>query len=291
MPKENKTADKKEYQKEYMRNYIANSESITCPVCGGAFHTYSKYKHDRTKKHLQALLDIKDKEEKAELKKKEEEAQQKALAEAEAQRTKTTKTIKIKKKKSVVERGKPPQSPTASGIAKKEEEPKPKERPTPAPRKKKEEAKPESLKMLEEYGSSSEEESEKKPTKTELKDVSFVLQSKKINSEEVAEYIKAQFEASANPDRATATKTVRLNKNASLWRKVSKELDGKTFKELGQNFGKIVAEAYDKPSSQGDFAQMLKQVILHFTKVPKPVEDKMKELIRSLKQKQVESSV
>jgi len=275
MPKENKkTADKKEYQKEYMRNYIAKSESITCPVCGGQFHTYTKYKHDRTKKHLQALLDIKDKEEKAELKKKEEEAQQKALAEADAKRTKT---IKIKKKKSVVEE--------------KKEEPKPKERPTPAPRKKKEEAKHESLKMLEEYGSSSEEEAEKKPTKTELKDVSFVLQSKKINSEEVAEYIKTQFEGSANPDRATATKTVRLNKNASLWRKVSKELDGKTFKELGQNFGKIVATAYDKPSSQGDFAQMLKQVILHFTKVPKPVEEKMKELIRGLKQKQVESSV
>jgi len=275
MPKENKkTADKKEYQKEYMRNYIAKSESITCPICGGQFHTYTKYKHDRTKKHLQALLDIKDKEEKAELKKKEEEAQEKALAEADAKRTKT---IKIKKKKSVVEE--------------KKEEPKPKERPTPAPRKKKEEAKHESLKMLEEYGSSSEEEAEKKPTKTELKDVSFVLQSKKINSEEVAEYIKTQFEGSANPDRATATKTVRLNKNASLWRKVSKELDGKTFKELGQNFGKIVATAYDKPSSQGDFAQMLKQVILHFTKVPKPVEEKMKELIRGLKQKQVESSV
>lgn len=286
MPKENKkTADKKEYQKEYMRNYIANSESITCPVCGGQFHTYTRYKHDRTKKHLQALLDIKDKEEKAELKKKEEEAQQKALAEAEAQRNKPTKTIKIKK------RGKPPQPPTASGIAKKAEEPKPKEKPTPAPRKKKEEAKPESLKMLEEYGSSSEEEAEKEPTKTELRDVSFVLQAKKINSEEVAEYIKAQFESSANPDRATATKTVRLNKNASLWRKVSKELDGKTFKELGQNFGKIVAAAYDKPSSQGDFAQMLKQVILHFTKVPKPVEEKMKELIRGLKQKQVESTV
>ena len=284
MPKEKKTANKKEYQKEYMRNYIANSESITCPVCGGAFHTYSKYKHDRTKKHLQALLDIKDKEEKAELKKKEE-AQQKALAEADAKRTKTTKTIKIKK------RGKPPQPPTASGIAKKEEEPKPKERPTPAPRKRKEEAKPESLKMLEEYGSSSEEEAEKEPTKTELRDVSFLLQAKKINSEEVAEYIKAQFEASANPDRAATTKTVRLNKNASLWRKVSKELDGKTFKELGQNFGKIVAAAYDKPSSRGDFAQMLKQVILHFTKVPKPVEEKMKELIRGLKQKQVESSV
>jgi len=289
MPKENKkTADKKEYQKEYMRNYIAKSESITCPICGGQFHTYTKYKHDRTKKHLQALLDIKDKEEKAELKKKEEEAQQKALAEADAKRTKT---IKIKKKKSVVERGKPPQPPTASVIAKKEEEPKPKESPTPAPRKKKEEAKPESLKMLEEYGSSSEEEADKEPTKTELRDVSFVLQAKKINSDEVAEYIKTQFEGSANPDRATATKTVRLNKNASLWRKVSKELDGKTFKELGQNFGKIVATAYDKPSSQGDFAQMLKQVILHFTKVPKPVEEKMKELIRGLKQKQVESSV
>jgi len=265
MPKENKTADKKEYQKEYMKNYIANAESITCPICGGSFKTYNKYKHDKTDKHLHALLEIKDKEEKAELKKKEEELQQKALAEEEAKRKKPVPTPRKKKA-----------------------EPTPIEKPTPAPRKKKEAVKSESLKMLEEYGSSSEEEADKESTKT--KEVSFVLQTKKINSEKVAQFLKEQFEASVNPARKADNKTPRLNKNASLWRKVSKELDGKSFKELGMNFGKIVTEAYDKPNSQGDFAQMLKQVILHFTKVPAPVEDKIKEYIRNLKQKQIEKS-
>lgn len=265
MPKENKTADKKEYQKEYMKNYIANAESITCPICGGSFRTYNKYKHDKTDKHLHALLEIKDKEEKAELKKKEEELQQKALAEEQAKRNKPVPAPRKKKA-----------------------EPTPTENPIPAPRKKKEAAKSESLKMLEEYGSSSEEEADKEPTKT--KEVSFVLQTKKIDSEKVAEFLKEQFEASVNPARKADNKTPRLNKNASLWRKVSKELDGKTFKELGMNFSKIVTSAYDKPNSQGDFAQMLKQVILHFTKVPAPVEDKIKEYIRTLKQKQIEKS-
>jgi len=267
MPKENKTADKKEYNRDYMKNYISNAQSIICPICGGSMKTYNKYKHDKTDKHLHALLQIKDKEEKAELKRKEEELQQKALAEEQEKRNKPVPTPRKKKA-----------------------EPTPIERPTPVPRKKKEAVKSESLKMLEEYGSSSEEEAEKKPTKTELKDVSFVLQTKKIDSEKVAEFLKEQFEASVNPARKADNKTPRLNKNASLWRKVSKELDGKTFKELGQNFGKIVATAYDKPNSQGDFAQMLKQVILHFTKVPAPVEDKIKEYIRNLKQKQIEKS-
>ena len=259
--KENKTADKKVYQKEYMKSYIANAESITCPICGGSFRTYNKYKHDKTDKHLHALLQIKEKEEKAELKRKEEELQQKALAEEEAKRKKPVPAPRVKKAA-----------------------------PTPAPRVKKAEPKEKPESLLEENGSSSEEEADKEPTKTELKDVSFVLQAKKINSEEVAQFLKEQFETSVNPARKADNKTPRLNKNASLWRKVSKELDGMTFKELGQNFGKIVAAAYNKPSSQGDFAQMLKQVILHFTKVPKPVEEKMKELIRGLKQKQVESS-
>ena len=275
--KENKTADKKEYQKEYMKSYIANAESITCPICGGSFRTYNKYKHDKTDKHLHALLQIKDKEEKAELKKKEEELQQQALAKADAARNKPVPAPRVKK-------AEPTPVPTPAPRVKKAA-------PTPAPRVKKAEPKekPESLKMLEEYGSTSEEEAEE-PTKTELRDVSFVLQAKKINSEEVAQFLKEHFETSVNPARKADNKSVRLNKNASLWRKVSKEADGMTFKELGQNFGKIVAAAYNKPSSQGDFAQMLKQVILHFTKVPKPVEEKMKELIRGLKQKQVESS-
>ena len=156
---------------------------------------------------------------------------------------------------------------------------------TPEP---KPEAKPESLKALEEYGSSDEDEEEEKP-KSSLSDFKVALKAKKINAEEVAEYIKTHFEASVNPDRAKASKTPRLNKNASLWRKVSGELDGMSFKHLGLNFGKIVAGAYDKPSSQADLAQMLKQVILHFTKVRKPVEEELKGLIRDLKQEHITS--
>jgi len=88
---ENMKAYQEEYRKthkkdpvknlKYMKKYIADAETVDCPVCGGHFKTYSKYKHDRTTKHIKALVAIKDKEEKAELKRKEEEAQEKALAE------------------------------------------------------------------------------------------------------------------------------------------------------------------------------------------------------------------
>ena len=264
---EKKTANMAEYQKayraanplnkekvnSYMKEYIAKAESLTCEACQGRYKSYSRYKHEQTEKHLKALLEIKMKEEA--LKKAEEEAA--AAKDLEKPATKKPRKIRIKKEKKAA---------------------------TPEP-----ESKPESLKALEEYGSSDEEEEEEEKSKSSLSDFKVVLKAKKINAEEVAEYIKTHFEASVNPDRAKASKTPRLNKNASLWRKVSGELDGMTFKHLGLNFGKIVAGAYDKPSSQADLAQMLKQVILHFTKVKKPVEEELKGLIRDLKQEHITS--
>ena len=278
-PKENKTADKKAYQaeyrknhpkskeeqNEYMKKYIASSVSVDCPVCGGKFKSYNKYKHDESKKHQEAEKILKAKNE---LKKREEEeaaAQAKALVEAEAKR----KTIKIKKSKLT----------PAKPAAKKEENIKMeiKEKPIPAPRKKKEEEKPTALKALEEYESSSDEEEEK------IEDIKFKFQSKKIDSAEVAKYIEEHHQSSANPARSAETKTPRLNKNASLWRKVSKELDGKTWKQLGEDFGKIVSKAYDKPSSQADFIQMLKMVVIHFSAVPVPEQKRISMLARKLK--------
>jgi hypothetical protein len=286
-PKENKTADKKAYaaeyrrthpknkeeQNAYMKTYIAQSVSVDCPVCGGKFKSYNKYHHDETKKHQEAEKIAKAK---GELKKREEEeaaAQAKALAEADAKRNKRkpSRTIKIRAK---------PMSP-AENI---KMEIKEKERPIPAPRKKKEEEKPkekaEALKALEEYGSSSEEEGEKEE---KIEDVKFRFQSKKIDSEAVAKYIEEHHESSINPARSADSKTVRLNKNASLWRKVSAGLDGKTFKYLGDHFGEIVSAAYDKPSSQADFIQMLKMVVIHFTPVPVPEQKRISMLARKLK--------
>ncbi len=283
MPKkENKTADMKKYQQkyreehpkskesqsEYMKKYIAEAPSVDCPVCGGSFKTYAKYKHDKSKKHLLALIAIKDKEEKEKKQKEEEEAQKKAEEEANKKKhtVVTKKTLTKKKKKLVLEE-------------EEEEKPKPKEKPTPAPRKPK--AKPEALKALEEYSSSSSSSSDEE--EMDLSDTKVSLQSATIKSDEVIKYIQEHFEGSANPNRSSATKTPRLNKNLSLWKKVSKELDGKTFRYLGEHLGEIIKKSYDKPSSQADFAQMLKMVIVHFTKVPEPVLKKLTELVRSLK--------
>ena len=268
--KEKKTADKKAYaaeyrknhpkskeeQKSYMKKYIAESESVDCPVCAaagysGKMKTYNAYKHNTTKKHLEAEKILKAKGELA--KREKEEAELLAKAQEEANK------------------------------------PKP---PTPAPRKKKEEKaeekpaekKHESLKALEGYSSSEDEEPKKE---NELKEFSLKLQGKKIDSAEVAKFIQTHFESSANPARSSSTKTVRLNKNASLWKKVSTELNSKSFKYLGDNFGEIVAKAYDKPNSQADFAQMLKMVIANFTKVPAKELERLTTLVRQLKQKQV----
>ena len=286
---EKKTEDMKKYQSEYrkthpknkeatneyMKNYIKKSEDVDCPICGGHFKTYAKYRHDATQKHMKALVEIKDKEEKAELKRKEEEAQQKALAEAEAAKKKPTPAPRKKRE----DGGHPREPPTIKGV------PKP---PTPAPRKPKE--KPAALKALEEYSSSSSSSDEEEEEEKTLEKETFVLQGKRISAEAVSEYIKSHFEASVNPARAADTKTKRQNKDASLWKKVSAELDGKTFKYLGQHFGQIVAGAYDKPTSQADLISLLKRVIMHFSKVPAAVEKNINMLARRLKESHVKKT-
>lgn len=301
---EKKTADKKAYaaeyrkahpktkeeQKEYMKGYIARSESIDCPVCAaagyvGKMKTYNAYKHNNTKKHLEAEAILKAKGELAKREKEEAERLAKAQEEAKKPEQKSEKPKKKKNKLVLVE---------------KKEVEKPKEKPTPAPRKKnaaptasgiaKEEKPAEkaaSLKALEDYSSSDDEEM---PKAKGLKGMTLMLQGKKIDSAEVAKFILTHFESSKSSARSTSTKTVRLNKNGSLWKKVSAELDGKTFKYLGEHFGEIVAKAYDKPNSQGEFAQMLKMVIANFSKVPAKELDRLTALIRELKQKQVSNS-
>jgi hypothetical protein len=253
---------------EYMKQYIANSQSVTCETCGGHYKTYAKYKHIKTQKHLKALDEL-SKTERAKAIAAEEETQKKALAEAEAKRQEKPIPAPRKKKETPV-----------PAPRKKKETPEPTTPPTPpTPPPRKQPTKAEALRMLEEYGSTDEDEPEKK---INLSDYTVKLQSKKINSDEVQAYIDKHFESSANPEKSSS-KTPRRNKNSSLWKKVSNELDGRPWKYVGENLGKITARLYDKPSVQADFLQMMKTVILHFSKVPKAAEENMKALIRQLK--------
>lgn len=49
--------NKKEYMKEYMTQYYQkNAAVIKCDICGSEFKGYQKYKHRKTKKHLDALI-------------------------------------------------------------------------------------------------------------------------------------------------------------------------------------------------------------------------------------------
>ena len=43
------------YMGSYMNKYVANSKDIHCDICGGKYKTYSKYRHIKTKKHIQAI--------------------------------------------------------------------------------------------------------------------------------------------------------------------------------------------------------------------------------------------
>ena len=45
----------KEYSKEYMRKYIKESESINCDICEGKYKRYSRYVHNKSKRHLNAI--------------------------------------------------------------------------------------------------------------------------------------------------------------------------------------------------------------------------------------------
>lgn len=300
----------KEDQKKYMKKYISDAVSVECPVCkaagfSGSFMSYNKYKHDATQKHQEAEKILKAKHELKKREEEEEAAQKKALEEAEANRNKPKRTIKIKKKKVEEKKEEPKKEEekpkrTIKIKKKKEEEKKeeenikmeikekekPKEKMSSKPdlnekekaaEKKKEKAS--ALKALEEYESSSEEEKEEE----KLEDTVFYFQPKVIDSEEVAKYIEEHHEKSANPARSAESKTPRLNKNASLWRKVSKELDGKKWSYLGEHFGELVKNSYDKPSSQADLVQMLKQVVIHFTTVPVNEQKAISMLARKLK--------
>ena len=242
----------KEEVNNYMREYIANSESINCQICGGKYKTYSKYKHVQSQKHI-AAVEVQAKVEQA-----------KAEAEAEAARKLEEAKPKPRKRKTPTPEPTPAPEPV---------------KPAPAPRKK-----PEALKVLEEYGSSDEETHTEK---AKLADLSVKLQGKIINASEVETFIDKHFAESADPNRASSSKTPRRNKNSSLWKKVANELDGRKWSYLGENLGAIVSRTYDKPSVQADFLQMLKMVILHFTKTPKAVEETMKQAIFHLKQAHV----
>lgn len=308
MVKENKTADKKKYQaeyrashpkdkdatNEYMKEYISKAVDVECPVCKAAgtpghFKSYAKYRHDATAKHKKAEVILEAKNELAKREKEEKEAQEKALAEAEAKKKmKVKRKIKINSKEEKKEEPKHIRPPKRVFKKKpEEEEEKPKEKPVPAPRKPKEKAA--ALKALEEYSSSSSSESEEEEEE-KLTDMTVRLQGKPIDVAEVTEYIKKHFEESVNPDRSSATKTKRTNKDASLWKKVSAELEGKTFKYLGEHFGEIVSKAYDKPTSQADLISMLKRVIMHFSKLPAPEEKRINMLARKLKESHTKAS-
>lgn len=318
-PKEKKTADKKSYQaqyrkdhpkskedqKKYMKKYISEAVSVECPVCkaagfSGSFMSYNRYKHNATQKHKEAENILKAKHELKKREEEEEAAQKKALEEAKPKRTIKIKKKKVEPKKEEPKEEEKPKPKPKIKINKKKAEPKkeenikmeikekekPKEKMSSKPdlnekekaaEKKKEKAS--ALKALEEYESSSEEEKEEE----KLEDTVFYFQPKVIDSEEVAKYIEEHHEKSVNPDRAPDSKTKRLNKNASLWRKVSKELDGKKWSYLGEHFGEIIKKSYDKPSSQADLVQMLKQVVIHFTTVPVNEQKAISMLARKLK--------
>lgn len=49
---ETKKVDKKEYNREYMRKYIKNADNIFCEYCGKTYKSYRKYKHEKTKLHI-----------------------------------------------------------------------------------------------------------------------------------------------------------------------------------------------------------------------------------------------
>jgi len=46
----------KEYQSEYMKKYnLKRNNVITCDICGSQYKEYNKYKHIRTRKHVDRI--------------------------------------------------------------------------------------------------------------------------------------------------------------------------------------------------------------------------------------------
>ncbi len=55
---QNITADSKQYIRDYMRIYIKNQEKVQCD-CGTLIKPYHRYKHVKTKLHLNILERVK----------------------------------------------------------------------------------------------------------------------------------------------------------------------------------------------------------------------------------------
>lgn len=252
-----KTTDLKKYQaeyakanprdnSEYMKEYIKKAEDVECPVCkaAGTEGHYKSYAKYRHDATKKHKTAVLLLEAKNELAKRE-------AADLE-KRGRSPSPVQPKAPK---KRGRPPKA---------KEPEKPKE--------------PESSSSSESESESEEEEEKIVAGQT------YEFKKKKIQPEAVVAFLEKHFAESANPDRAADTKTKRQNKNLSLWRKVAPEVVGRSWRFVGRNFGAIVSWAYDKPSSQADFIQMLKLVITHFTKVPVETQKEISALARKLKE-------
>ena len=148
------------------------------------------------------------------------------------------------------------------------------------------------LELLKEYESDSEEEmsasseEEASEPEEELKEI-FVLPAEAIDTSKVSEFLAEHFKTSANPNRPAESKTPRTNKNATLWKKVAKMVEGKTWQYVGENITELVNKAYDKPTSRADTVAMLKLVIQHFTPLSEADKVRFNEMNRALKKQHI----
>jgi len=167
--------------------------------------------------------------------------------------------------------------------------------PSPAPKRKikvKKSPKKNGLELLKEYESESDEElspsseEEASEAEEELKDI-FVLPDEAIDPVKVSEFLAEHFKTSANPNRPAESKTPRTNKNATLWKKMAKMLEGKTWKYVGEHITELVNKAYDKPTSRADTVAMMKLVIQHFTPLSEADKVRFNEMNRALKKQHI----
>ena len=144
-----------------------------------------------------------------------------------------------------------------------------------APKKKDEKT---ALELLKEYESEEEvlspsSEDEMSEAEEGVKRI-FALPDEVIDSSKVVAFLNEHFKTSVNPNRPAETKTPRTNKNGILWKKVLKQVEGKTWKWVGEHIEEIVNTAYDKPTSRADTVVMLKLVVNHIS--PLSDEDKVR---------------
>ena len=115
----------------------------------------------------------------------------------------------------------------------------------------------------------------------------FKLPAEAIDPAKVVEFLAEHFKTSANPNRPAESKTPRTNKNATLWKKVAKMVEGKTWKYVGEHLTELVNKAYDKPTSRADTVAMLKLVIQHFTPLSEADKMRLNDMNRALKKQHI----